>query len=136
MTQSDDWTTAEQAVTDGAQTLRAARTHREIRAWAAEAGVATKALSSARSSGRCTRISEPVGDTGTNSETRDCVKTVGWTAKERPGVLEKVSDYRGLSTYEGPQRRVWVPVNRSVSAASAETRIPTASNVPRAAPNR
>ncbi|PYE13488.1 hypothetical protein DFR67_11642 [Williamsia limnetica] len=44
MTQSDDWNTAETAVAEGAQALRAARTHREIRAWADTAGVTTKAL--------------------------------------------------------------------------------------------
>lgn len=44
MTQSDDWNTAETAVSGGAEVLRSARTHREIRAWADEAGVATKAL--------------------------------------------------------------------------------------------
>ncbi|WP_020109776.1 hypothetical protein [Nocardia sp. 348MFTsu5.1] len=44
MSQNAEWNTAEQAVTDGADTLRAARTHRDIRMWAKDAGVATKAL--------------------------------------------------------------------------------------------
>lgn len=44
MTQDHDWDTAEQAVTDGADQLRTATTHRDIRAWAQDAGVATKNL--------------------------------------------------------------------------------------------
>ncbi|MGK9274388.1 hypothetical protein KXR83_25660 [Williamsia muralis] len=44
MTQDQDWDTAEQAVTDGADQLRTATTHRDIRAWAQDAGVATKRL--------------------------------------------------------------------------------------------
>lgn len=44
MTHTSEWDTAEQAVTDGAATLRDAHTHRDIRAWATDAGVATKAL--------------------------------------------------------------------------------------------
>ncbi len=44
MTQTQDWDTAERAVTDGAEQLKAAKDHRQIRAWATEAGVATKAL--------------------------------------------------------------------------------------------
>lgn len=44
MTQTQDWDTAEQAVTDGATRLTSASDHREIRAWATESGVATKTL--------------------------------------------------------------------------------------------
>ena len=44
MTQTQDWDTAEQAVTDGAERLKAAADHRQIRAWAVEGGVATKNL--------------------------------------------------------------------------------------------
>ncbi|WP_207844006.1 hypothetical protein [Williamsia soli] len=44
MTQTQDWDTAEQAVTDGAEQLITAKDHRQIRAWAVDAGVATKNL--------------------------------------------------------------------------------------------
>ncbi|SIS23218.1 hypothetical protein [Williamsia sterculiae] len=43
-TEDEMWDVAERAVADGADTLRSATTHRDIRAWATEAKVATKKL--------------------------------------------------------------------------------------------